>query len=89
MEIPAFLSPGPPLSSISFGHTPSPYEHPPFSQSQDSSLISDEDSIFYNLRFHSVPFTNRLIPPPSGMGINTSQVSTHKGRGRTLPVETK
>jgi hypothetical protein len=82
MEIPAFFSPGPPLSSLSFGRPPSPPEHPPFSQSQDSSLISDEESICYNLRFHSIPSTNRLIPPPSGLGLNPSQVSTHKGRGR-------
>jgi hypothetical protein len=57
LENPAF-SPGPPLSSLSFSQVLSPPELPSLSQIQDSSFLSDEESICYNLRFCSVPSSN-------------------------------
>jgi hypothetical protein len=59
---------GPPLSGLSFTQAMTPSCLPPPSQSQDSSLLTDEESIFYQLCFRTVSYVGRQDASLQGFG---------------------
>jgi len=80
LDPPKYSPPGPPISSLSFGASSTPPDPFPPSQSQDSSLLSNEEYFCYNLRFWSIPFAPIPSLPLVILGLNPSHAS-QKGRG--------
>jgi hypothetical protein len=72
------------LFDLSFAQATTPFGLPPPSQSQDSSLLTDEEPIFYQLRFRTISSIGHQDASLQGLGLNPPTGSSSKGRGRKL-----